>query len=56
MFADEKRFDRYGKYNQQNDWVYAESRETANEDFGTIHVQMFPFKLMKSILIELQRL
>ena len=39
-------FDQDGLYNRQNDCVYAESREAANEDFDLKHVQTFPFKVM----------
>ena len=42
----EKWFDQDGQYNRQNDCVYAESREAANEDFGTRPVHKFPFKVM----------
>ena len=41
-----KRFDQDGQYNRQNDCVYAESRETANKDFGTRPAHKFPFKVM----------
>ena len=35
LFYDEKRFDQNGQYSFQNECIYAESRETANKDFGT---------------------
>jgi len=46
MFSGEKWFDQDGQYNRQNDCVYAESREAANEDFSTRPVNKFPFKVM----------
>ena len=46
MFSDEKWFDQDGQYNRQNDCVYAESREAANENYGTRPVHKFPFKVM----------
>jgi len=46
LFSDEKWFDQDGQCNRQNDCVYAELRETANEDFGTRPVHKFPFKAM----------
>ena len=46
LFSDEKWFDQDGQCNRQNDCVYAESREAANEDFGTRPVHKFPFKVM----------
>ena len=45
-FSEEKWFNQDGQCNRQNDCVYAESREAANEDFGTRHVHKFPFKVM----------
>ena len=46
LFSDEKWFDQDGQYNSQNDCVYAEPREAANNDFGTRLVNKFPFKAM----------
>jgi hypothetical protein len=46
LFSDKKWFDQDGQYNRQNDCVYAESREAANEDFGTRPVHKFPYKVM----------
>ena len=39
-------YDQDDQCNRQKDCVYAESREAANEDFGTRPVHQFPFKVM----------
>jgi len=36
LFSGDKWFDQEGHNNSQNDCVYAELREAANKDFGTI--------------------
>ena len=46
MHADEKWLDQDGKYNRQNDCIYAESRETVNAAFDTIPMHKFRFKDM----------
>ena len=46
LFFDEKWFNEDGQFNRQNDRVYAESRQAANEDIGTHAVHKYPFKVM----------
>ena len=46
MFSDEKMFDGDGQLNPQNDVVYAESREDANNNGGLRPTKKYPAKLM----------
>jgi hypothetical protein len=46
LFSDEKIFNQDGQYNHQNDRVYAESREAANQSIGLRPVHKYPYKVM----------
>ena len=46
MFSDEKIFDQDGQINRQNNRVYAESRQAANEAGALKSTHKFPFKVM----------
>ncbi|XP_065645702.1 uncharacterized protein LOC136076157 [Hydra vulgaris] len=46
LFSDEKIFNQDGQYNRQNDRIYVESRQAANEGIGLHPLHKFAFKVM----------
>ncbi|XP_065650342.1 uncharacterized protein LOC136078497 [Hydra vulgaris] len=46
LFSDEKIFNQDGQYNRQNDRIYVESRQAANEGIALHLAHKFSFKVM----------